>query len=337
MHSWTTTHLPGREQYGYWREVLCEAFTALNPVAHGNPAGSQDFPSQVHSHDFLDITVSRLQSCAQTVHRGAAEIARQPGEYFFANLQLTGTCVIRQDGRETVANPGDLYLVDTTRPYALRLEQDQWSSLSCRVPHHRITPLLLQSPREATAVCLTAREGMGRVAAGFVRHLGDCPDDVPDIDKALLASQLSQLLAAAVGANVRVSDRSADAVRRGAHAAIVQFIEDNLADHELCVASVAARFRISPRYLHKLFEGTGRSFAQTVQERRLVRCAETLRRMDTNKTVSELAYQGGFGDLSNFCRAFHRRFGMTASVYRHAPLADMPGMKMGPPVVKEVG
>lgn len=47
-------------------------------------------------------------------------------------------------------------------------------------------------------------------------------------------------------------------------------------DPDLPPVSVAARFGISPRYLHKLFEETGTSFSQWLQARRLERCRREL-------------------------------------------------------------
>ena len=108
MRTFTTEGQPKSQQFAYWREVLCEEFTALNPV----PEPTDGFDSKVVVKAFLDVRVADVTSRAQSVYRGAQEIRRVPNEFFFANLQLSGECLVRQDGREVLIKPGDFYVVD---------------------------------------------------------------------------------------------------------------------------------------------------------------------------------------------------------------------------------
>lgn len=93
-------------------------------------------------------------------------------------------------------------------------------------------------------------------------------------------------------------------------------VKRNASDPELSASTVAAKFRISPRYLHKLFEHSNDSFAQLVLEERLQRAAADLSVRERQLSVSEIAYRSGFGDLSHFCRAFRKRFGMSGTSFR---------------------
>ncbi|WP_119301426.1 helix-turn-helix transcriptional regulator [Dongia deserti] len=78
------------------------------------------------------------------------------------------------------------------------------------------------------------------------------------------------------------------------------------------MAAVAKRQGISPRYLHMLFECEGTSFSQFVLGERLAAARRLLTdpRQD-HRTVTEIAYAVGFGDLSYFNHAFRRRYGAT--------------------------
>ncbi|CAN5453449.1 helix-turn-helix domain-containing protein [soil metagenome] len=328
MRTWTTAHLPEREQYAYWREVLCEAFTALDPVVAAPRRSQGGFHSQVASSDFLDITVSHLQSRLQTVVRGPHEIRRTPSEYFFANLQLAGRCIVRQDGREVVACAGDLYVVDTTRPYELDQVEDDWQSVSCRVARDRLLPLI-RSSHASTAIRLNARDGIGRVAADFVRSLHTCPEDVGAGSQGILASNFTSLLAAALGATVETQQRDAESIRRELHAAILRHIEENIADAGLGVQSVAARFRISERYLHKVFEGRDSTFAQFVQRSRLACCADELARSGPGRSLAWTAHRWGFGDISHFGRLFKRRYGVAPGAYAQQQTQEAQELRPG--------
>ncbi len=309
MQNWTTTSRPSREQYSYWREVICEAFTALDPVAEA----VNTFESYVEQKDFSDVTISTVKSRAQTIVRGLPEIKRTPSEFYFANLQLSGTCVVTQDRRVARIKPGDFYIVDTTRPYAL--DFDEWEIVCIRIPKHMLLPLL-RNPGQSTAIRLHSDGALGTIASEYIQSINRCSDSIDSGAKQVLISNLLQLLALALGGTAETKENSRTAVRQGMRDAITRYIDNNLASPNLCVSDVAARFRISTRYLHKLFEDVDQSFAQTILEKRLLRCAHDLSFRTGRSSVSDVAFRWGFGDLSHFCRMFKRRFGITASDYR---------------------
>ena len=95
-------------------------------------------------------------------------------------------------------------------------------------------------------------------------------------------------------------------------------IKQHASDPAPSVSSVAAKFGISPRYLPKLLEHSDISFAQTVLEERLQACAAWLSGRGKDHSIADIAYRAGLGDLSYFCRAFRKRFGMSASAFRVA-------------------
>jgi AraC-like DNA-binding protein len=75
---------------------------------------------------------------------------------------------------------------------------------------------------------------------------------------------------------------------------------------------------VTPRYLHRLFEREGLTYTQFVLRHRLNRAYRMLRdRRLAMLTVSAIAYQAGFGDLSYFNRTFRRRYGCTPSAVRN--------------------
>ena len=91
-------------------------------------------------------------------------------------------------------------------------------------------------------------------------------------------------------------------------------IVDNLEKRELSITNVALRFSVTPRYIQKLFESDGTTFTEYVLERRLLEANRLLSDSRLAKrSISDVAFKVGFGDLSYFTRAFRRRFGMTPS------------------------
>ena len=310
MRTWTTIDLPEAEQFSYWREVICEAFTTLNPAA----GSRKTFESSVIQRDIGGILISDSKSKAQSIVRGAREISRNPTPRFFINLQLSGTCLIRQDTREVLMRPGDFYLLDTTRPY--QHDYSDWHVICVSFPQHLLEPLLV-SPMRSIAVRSSCSDGgIGTIASSFIQSLQHCSDALDLAAEELPATSLVNVLAVALGGTIGAQDRGRTAVTQGLLAAIRTHVKRNASDPELSVAAVAAKFRISPRYLHKLFEHSNDSFAQLVLEERLKRCAVDLGVRGGALSVSAIAYRAGFGDLSHFCRTFRKRFGMSARSFR---------------------
>ena len=83
------------------------------------------------------------------------------------------------------------------------------------------------------------------------------------------------------------------------------------------MTDVARRHKLSPRYLHRLFEEDGVSFGEYLIGLRLTRAQRML--SDTRfaaLSISTIGHDAGFGDPSYFFRSFRRRFGMTPSDMR---------------------
>ena len=80
---------------------------------------------------------------------------------------------------------------------------------------------------------------------------------------------------------------------------------------------LAHEIGMSTRQVQRLFEAERTTFAREVRDRRLNLAASNLRRRRPvgKARISEIAYNSGFRDLSNFNRGFKSRFGMTPREY----------------------
>jgi AraC-like DNA-binding protein len=100
---------------------------------------------------------------------------------------------------------------------------------------------------------------------------------------------------------------------RGVRAARLRAVKEdivrNLEHDEVSVDAIAARHRVSPRYLRKLFESEGATFSEYVLDQRLVLAHRLLSdpRRASDK-IASVALAAGFGDVSYFYRAFRRRY-----------------------------
>ena len=133
-------------------------------------------------------------------------------------------------------------------------------------------------------------------------------------------AQLEDLALALVERGEQPSDlvgqqRGGRDLERRLGGAVLDDIAQRFQDPELRVAAVAQRQGISPRYLQRLLESSGISFAARVNELRLQRALTLLREPGTRR-VCDIALDAGFSDISHFNRVFRARFGDTPSGVR---------------------
>lgn len=109
--------------------------------------------------------------------------------------------------------------------------------------------------------------------------------------------------------------------RQGVRAAQLAFAKAEILRHigepDLSVAMIARRLKISPRYLHMLFESEQMTFSQFVVGQRLARARDKL--LDPRRRTAriiDIALESGFREVRTFNRAFRDRFGVSPSAFR---------------------
>ncbi|MDH7795535.1 MULTISPECIES: AraC family transcriptional regulator [unclassified Beijerinckia] len=143
----------------------------------------------------------------------------------------------------------------------------------------------------------------------------------PDLRRAV-STHMHDLAALLLGAT---RDGAMEAKQRGVRAARMRAIKDDIASHllarDLSVDALTRRHGISPRSIRALFNEEGTTFTDYVLSQRLARVHRLLCDPGcTVWTISAIAYDTGFGDLSYFNHAFRRRYGATPSDIRAAAL-----------------
>ena len=91
----------------------------------------------------------------------------------------------------------------------------------------------------------------------------------------------------------------------------------NIAGRDVTIDKLAARHRISPRYIGSLFAAAGTTFTDFVLGQRLALAHRKLTDPRfAGQAIGTIAYDSGFGDLSYFNHAFRRRYGASPSDVR---------------------
>ena len=311
MQSFHTVDLPPRQRVAYWNDVVGDFHTRMQV----EPAEGDAFSGVLHWDALGEAGLSTATSSRSVLRRTRSHIARADRRVFFVNLAIRGEYTVAQGGREGVVREGDFAINDSAEPFVIR-HHGECAAGVLMVPEglmKRHLPMV-----EALAgrpIC--GQSGRGALAADMLRSLcrqlergyseeldGSMADPVVALVASACAAQFDGL-----GAGTQVTEfRRAD-IRR--------FIEARLSSPDLAPGVIASHFRISERYLRRLFETAGEGVAAYVQRRRLEECARRLAdRIWSGRTVSEIALAWGFNSLGSFDRAFKRQYGLAPHEYR---------------------
>jgi AraC-like DNA-binding protein len=230
-------------------------------------------------------------------------------------LTVGGPAVARQFGREILLEQGDaIALSGSDRGVLTTLRTGRIATLE--FPRGGLFPLL-DDARRCFARRIPGRSPTLRLLRAYIRAVhANGSLDAPQLHR-LAIPHVYDLAAVAVGAG---RDAAQIAEGHGVRAARLQAIKDDIVanlSHELSEGEVAARHRLSSRYVRMLFATGGTSFSQFVREERLTRARSMLvSPRFRDRRISDIAYEVGFNDLSYFNRSFRRRFGCSPGELR---------------------
>jgi AraC-like DNA-binding protein len=246
------------------------------------------------------------------------------GDDLLLAVNVRGCSIARQRDRDLILRDGDALFATRdvtgftiTRPTPARF-------IGIRVPRESVavllgrldeTPIRLVPPRtEVLSLLITYASALAEAL----------PLATPELQR-LAVSHMHDLLAATIRAT---RDGQAIAEGRGISAArlraIMTDISARFGDGDVSIAEVARRHRVTPRYIHKLFENEGLTFSSFVLNQRLSHAHRILSDPHlADRNISSVAFDVGFGDLSYFNRAFRRRYAATPTeIRRSAMTAD---------------
>lgn len=249
-----------------------------------------------------------LSSLTARVTRSAQRVA--DGEDSVCLMMKTGGhMALTQGRREGVPQVGDAVLLLYREPALLQFVDATY--LSVRVPFSALATLA--NVEIAAARCIPRDTEALSLLRTYVASLPERIDD-PQLCR-LAATHVHDLMALAIGAT---NEGREIANRRGVRAARLESIKaDLIRNATLDLGQLAVQQGISPRYVQMLFEEQGTTFSDFVLERRL----DAARRMLTSPrhatwSITAIALEAGFSDLSHFNRRFKRRYRMTPTDLR---------------------
>jgi AraC family transcriptional regulator, positive regulator of tynA and feaB len=304
---WLTKATGVDRPFGNWADDLADAFVQLEP----RKVSDAPFFGAISKADLAPIHISRVAAAAHCVARQRTHIGKGGGDFYFINLQVYGLSRSAQRGHEQICGPGDLAVVDTTEPFEI-LNLRDFNLLCFAVPRELLPSHFADRPRLA----LSSTE-MGRALA---RTLSGYADLCIGSEAAPLVPALGDhLLDLLSHAGRFVAGERPTRVRPSVQLSMMlDHLDRHFAEVDFNAARLAQKFGCSLRYVHKLFNSTGRSVGEHVNDRRILASARNLLDPGCRKmTIAEIAFAAGFNDISHFNRLFKRCHGLSPRDFRN--------------------
>ena len=307
----STDDIAPPHRFAVWREALFQ--TQFNVDIE--PTSNSPFRAQATIRTLPGLRLLSGKSSPATYRRNTKHVVRDDVVLSFGREVKHVSA--RANGRETMVEAGDAFLLPCGGCASIRVPHEgEFTSL--RLPRAALASSVIRLedaycrriPRDTPALALLKR---------YLALLGDEVAELADSSlQHSVVTHIYDLLAKTLGAT---RDAAVLADTRGVRAARLKMIKDDIARHLtdacLSVRTVAARHKVSPRYVQRLFDDGGSTFTEYVIAQRLERAHRLLTDPQlSDRTLTAIAFSTGFNDLSHFQRRFRRRYGATPSDVR---------------------
>ena len=306
-HVFSTEQLPALQKWPAYLDMLRQhRKVECTPL-------EQPFLAQASFGSIPDLSVACYASSAMRAVRTRALADESDDLVLYMCQQGAGR--IAHLGREATLSAGSAILLASGDTFVM--ERSAMKAVSVSIPRPLIGPMLGNLDR-ALMTPLPMSSPAFAFLSSYLSGLKD-HSTIPSPElRAMASTHVRELLALAIGASRDAKEiANGNSLRVSRLRAIKQDIRQNLATGDISPDILAQRHRVSTRYLRKLFESEGETLSRYVQNQRLAAVHRVLAdpRM-AHRTISEIAYEVGFGDLSTFNHAFRARYGLTPTELR---------------------
>lgn len=308
-----TDALRPQDRFEYFGSVILSSYgrnhlTVPDPVA---------FSGALRVVQLDRLRVSTIRCTPLAAQRVVEKSRTSAPEIAYLQITTEGRTHVAQGGRQTILNPGEMCLLDTTSTFTVEYSVTT-AHLVLEIPRaeleRRVGPIERLTGRAFSGP-------PGALAIGILRNAisKDRPSNPPAWGS--IANQAIDAAAIAVtnGApeTVRHLHSAAAISRLRLHHAIEESLEGGVSRCE----DVVGMAGISMRYANLLLAQEGTSLERLLIMRRLEKCRAMLADASLHRRhIGDIALAVGFESASHFARAFKSAYGVTARDYRLAAL-----------------
>ena len=295
-----------RQRADAWETFSADKLSALRCV----PAGDSQFRVRADIRAVGELTMARITGAGHVSERTRYEVARERHGYYAAVFHLEGEPSV--GCRKAISQPRvrDVSILGSMENMRFGLER----------PYDHIVVMLPQRlPWSQVAIpgtVVPASNPLLGILCDYVVSVHAHADRLSSSSADLLADNLTELLFAMLSEEqIRVS--TSTSLRAALFDRACRIIAHEAHDPDLYPAGVARQLGVSMRMLQRIFREHGQTVAHGILRSRVDKGSSMLgdERMRV-RTITEIAFECGFRDLTTFERAFRATKGMTPSSWR---------------------
>lgn len=306
---WSTFDVENRHRFSYWRDAVCQAI--LNVDAE--PQGSENFEARISGRVVGSAKLACFASKPHQIVRSRSHVIRSGEGGYLVSWQKAGRSRIVQGDSSIGLGAGEIGVIDVERSFRVDFPTSVNRTLAL-IPRRSLeekAPWFRRSP----LVKVEATDVFGRLACDHLAYMTDHPAGGSS-EADLLVENVCNLLALAT-APAELGRESAELPTE----TLLVFCRKNLFRPDLSPPMAAFHLRISVRTIHLRFQRMGTTFGAWVLAERLEACRRALENtMLARQSISEIAFDCGFRELSHFSKAFKMRYGVSPRSYRASML-----------------
>jgi len=285
----------------FWRETS----SLLYEVAPIREEGAAGISGSVRSRLFGSMVLGNTTFNRQYCTRTPSLIARTDLDFYLLQLIIAGEYRGNFAGRDLHARPGDMFILDLTRP--LHSLKEAGARITLVIPRREIGKNWAM--RNLHGVVLRGNVPTNRLLFDFIVSLDGLVDSLETRAVPAVQESLMTLVDAALS-GATLTHAQYMSINLSMRQRIVEYIDRHLADPELGPKTIMQYFRVSHSHLYRAFE-SDKGVARLIRDKRLdLAYRMILRQRGRSLSLKELAHECGFSGRSQFSRFFHDRFGI---------------------------
>jgi AraC family transcriptional activator of tynA and feaB len=261
----------------------------------------------VSARRVLGIDIASISVSQSSVVRSPQDASSDGSAYYFLIAQTASQSHIQQKGRSVLLQPGDLVMVDSSLESNFIYRETPQNCISSQISVH-IPRKMLEGVFSDHHIGekIPAHTGLAECVWQQLLALQDLSDLLTD---PRMSTDQFQALFLKAFTQIFSTDKN-----QGKFVQIVLSLLKESCEDAYAVDHFANLTHSSRRTFFRIFESRGISFGEVVKYIRILRFLKihhSASIASTNRSISSMAYEAGFTDISNFNHLFKTFFGMT--------------------------